>query len=106
MTRQELRNFVARYSRRLDRALPGRGGRDPQASAAGEAGGLPGSLRMQSGRGAVGGLGVSGSEKLSPDRQRELYESRSKTVSPEYRRQVERYYRAISAPDPTTAPAW
>jgi len=49
---------------------------------------------------------VRGSEKLSTDDVRKLYEQRAKTVSPEYRKQVEAYFRAISEAAPSKdAPA-
>ncbi|HUT01283.1 MAG TPA: hypothetical protein VM031_02420 [Phycisphaerae bacterium] len=58
---------------------------------------LPGSDRRQTGRGLSGKLeNVQGSERLSKDEVRKLYEQRASKVSPEYRKQVEAYFRAIS----------
>ena len=58
---------------------------------------IPGSGRTQAGRGLDGKVeNVRGSEKLSIDEIRKLYEQRAKKVSPEYRKQVEAYFRAIS----------
>ena len=50
--------------------------------------------------------GSHGSEKLSTDEVRKLYEQRTKSVSAEYRKQVEAYFRAISEAAPSKdAPA-
>ena len=68
---------------------------------------IPGNTRQQAGRGVDGRMDdVRGSEKLSTDDVRKLYEQRAKTVSPEYRKQVEAYFRAISEAAPSKdAPA-
>jgi len=74
---------------------------------------LPGSGRLQAGKGTGKDIeGGSGTEKLTPDELRKLYESRAAKVSPEYRKQVEAYFRAISeaagraeTPAPTTQPS-
>jgi len=67
---------------------------------------LPGDPRLQHGRKIDGNLeNQRGTEKLSPDDLRKLYEQRAKNVAPEYRPQVEAFFRAISDLTPTTAPA-
>jgi hypothetical protein len=107
MDAREFRDFVKRYADRLD-LLPA-----ARERGVGEPGrlaevGLPGSLRLQSGRAVDGGVEVGGGEKLSPDAVRELYGSRLKKVSPEYRDAVEAYFRTVSEMETrraTTAPA-
>jgi len=113
MTQEEFRAFVEKYSQRLDRV--GRDAKRRGTDAAGSQGqvDLPGRSGLQKGRGPDGKLLDPGDgEQLTPDELRKLYESRAAEVPPEYRRQVEAYFRALSemnAPaDPTgstTAPA-
>ena len=68
---------------------------------------IPGNAQQQAGRDVDGKLdGSHGSEKLSTDEVRKLYEQRTKSVSAEYRKQVEAYFRAISEAAPSKdAPA-
>ena len=97
MTAGELAGFVERYRTIFGRTreMPDRTERPGETVL--DAFRLPGSGQMQSGRKVDGKLGdVTGSEKLTPDELRKLYESRAAKVSPEYRKQVEAYFRAIS----------
>jgi len=58
---------------------------------------IPGSDKLDSGRGTDRRItDTTGHDDLTPDQIRELHESRSKKVSPEYRKQVEEYYRNIA----------
>ena len=71
---------------------------------------LTGSEKLQGGRGLDRRLGgIQGGEKLTKDQTQKLYESRAAKVSPEYRKEVEAYFRAISeealGETPTTRPA-
>ena len=114
MTAGELAGFVEQYREIFGRSkdMPERTER-PTGTIR-DAFQLPGRGGRQSGRGLDGGLDdVAGSEKLSPDELRKLYESRAAKVSPEYRKQVEAYFRAISEaasrkpprPTPASQPA-
>lgn len=67
---------------------------------------LTGAETLQKGRGVDSRLrGIKGAEKLTTDEIRKLYESRAAKVSPEYRKEVEAYFRAISEEAPTQRPA-
>ena len=100
MTEREFRGFVDRYNQRLARLAED----DPPAAEAGKAGpiDLPGQMRLQRGRDSDL-AGASGSEELSPEETERLYEQRVRKVSPEYRRQAERYFRALAEADPAEA---
>lgn len=112
MTEGEFAAFVEKYAELFgkSRDMPDRTERPTGTVEGGFQ--LPGSSRLQAGQGADKDLGnVAGTEKLSPDELRKLYESRAAKVSPEYRKQVEAYFRAISEaaaknePPPATQPA-
>ena len=107
MTPQQFRSFVERYSQRFQQVRKSAGPPGGETLAAQDG---TGSKRLQQGRTLDQQvLDVKGAEKLSPDELRKLYESRARSVSPEYRKQVEEYFRSISegaAPrTPTTAPS-
>jgi len=97
MTRDQFAAFVDRYTQRIGKIEKMK---DETAGPDGTIRGsfaIPGSGRTQAGRGLNGKVeNVRGSEKLSIDEIRKLYEQRAKKVSPEYRKQVEAYFRAIS----------
>lgn len=97
MTREQFAAFVERYAQRIGKIEKMA---DETAKPDGTIRGvfaLPGSDRRQDGREAGKKLEtVRGSEKLSPDEIRKLYEQRARKVSSEYRKQVEAYFRAIS----------
>ena len=95
MTPQQFRTFVDQYTQRLEK-VKREPGEQPAGQQQAETSG-PGGAQAQSGRGMDSQvLDVRGGEKLSPDQLRKLNESRSAKVSPEYRKQVEDYFRAIS----------
>jgi hypothetical protein len=110
MTRAQFAAFVERYAQRIGKVEKMKERTSRPAGALPNAFAITGSGRLQRGRGADGKLDdVRGSEKLSPDEIRKLFEQRARKVSPEFRKQVEAYFRAISegafrAP-PTTRPA-
>ena len=70
---------------------------------------LPGEDKTQAGKGADGSVGNStGSQKLSTDEIRKLSQARAAKVSPEYRKEVEAFFRAISESsgnEPASMPA-
>jgi hypothetical protein len=107
MTQTQFAAFVEKYTQRIGevKKMSGETAK-PTGTVIGSAV-IPGNTRQQAGRGVDGGMdGVRGSEKLSTDEVRKLYEQRAKTVSAEYRKQVEAYFRAISEASPTKdAPA-
>jgi len=97
MTSSRFAAFVERYNSRFGRIaeMPRRTDR-PGRSVSG-AFKLTGSGALQKGRAAGERLGdVSGAEKLPTDRIRNLLQPRLRKVSPEYRKEVEAYFRAIS----------
>lgn len=108
MTQAEFGAFVEKYARRFGKTkkMPSETAR-PTATVSG-AFQLTGKSGRQSGKGVDKKIGSSGTEKLSPDELRKLYESRAAKVSPRFRKEVEAYFRAISEQSPrgaTTAPA-
>jgi hypothetical protein len=103
MTPQEFGRFVEEYSQRVDRV---RQNLQRQGPILLDEEGMTelGSTQRQEGdpRGRIGN--VTGLEDLSPDEVRRLYESRIEKVSPEYRKQVEQYYRNIMRQKSQDAP--
>ncbi len=95
MTRDQFAAFVEKYRRRIGqvRAMRERTERPGQTV---DGAVIPGSDRRQAGRGAGGDVDGRGGEDLSKDELRKLYEERARKVSPEYREQVEAYFRAVS----------
>ena len=95
MTPQQFRTFVEQYTQRLEKMK-----RDPAETPDGRQwvgyeG--PGGRTTQGGKTLDSQmLDVRGGEKLTPDQLRKLQESPTAKVSPEYRKQVEDYFRAIS----------
>ena len=104
MTRDQFAAFVEKYAQRIGKVEKMK---DRTARPDGTIQGafvIPGSDRQQQGRGLDGKLeDIRGSEKLSKDEIRKLYEQRASKVSREYRKQVEAYFRAISEAPPTAA---
>ncbi len=95
MTPTQFKAFVEKYTQRLEWVKDDRGDISG-GSVAGRQDG-PGARTVQAGRTLDQQLlDVRGGEKLTPDQIRHLYESRSARISPEYRKQVEDYFRAIS----------
>ncbi|MFP4053304.1 MAG: hypothetical protein ACLFV7_05505 [Phycisphaerae bacterium] len=96
MTEKEFKDFVKKYAGKYGKV------RDmlEQTERTNETDRLVvrgGSGDTQEGTGtADDATGASGREDLSPDEIKKLYESRKGNVSPEYRKQVEDYFRAIS----------
>jgi len=109
MTRGEFEAFVEEYTRRFGQLEPMPTGTPSPGGRLGGAFTLPGSDRLQPGKGRDGDIGdVEGGEELSPDEVRRLRESRLRRVSPEYRKQAESYFKSISEqapPTPATSPA-
>jgi len=109
MTQPQFKTFIEQYAQKygqlkqmLDRT------RRPTNTVQ-DAYSLPGSDRLARGQTVAGDLGqTSGAENLTTDNLRKLYESPAAKVSPEYRKQVEAYFRAISEsanrPTPTSGP--
>ena len=96
MTEKEFKDFVKKYAGKYGKARDmleetERTDRTDRLVVRG------GSGQTQEGTGtADDATGASGREDLSPDEIKKLYESRKGNVSPEYRKQVEDYFRAIS----------
>lgn len=95
MSEPEFRAFVDKYSRKfgkvremLDKTDPARRVRESVVRG--------GTMEVQEGKAASGDVASTGGEDLSPDQIRKLYESRKGKLSPEYRKQVEAYFRAIA----------
>ena len=106
MTRGRFAAFVERYARRIGQVKQMADRTDRPNGTIQGAFAIPGSGARQKGRGTDGRLGdVRGSEKLAPDQIRKLYEQRAKNVSPEYRKHVEAYFRAVSEAAPKAAGA-
>jgi hypothetical protein len=101
MTREQFAAFVEKYAQRIgkiEKMKEQTAGPDGTISGSFA---IPGSDRLEDGRALDGKLeDVRGSEKLSTDEIRKLYEQRASKVSPEYRKQVEAYFRAISEQTP------
>ncbi len=95
MSEPEFRAFVDKYSRKFGKVREMLDETDP-ARRAREAAVRGGTMEVQQGKAAAGDVASTGGEDLSPDEIRELYESRKGKLSPEYRKQVEAYFRAIA----------
>jgi hypothetical protein len=108
MSQAQFAAFVKEYTDRFGQ-IHKMADQTARPAAAGEAPAMNiGQQGLQTGRGADSGVTGRGGEKLSPDELKKLYEQRSAGVSPEFRSQVEAYFRAISegrADSPTSAPA-
>lgn len=65
---------------------------------------LPGDDKLSTGSTIDAGLGVSGTEKLSPDEIKKLNEAKINKVSPEYRKEVEAFFRTLSENANSTPP--
>lgn len=108
MTQEQFRGFVEQYTQRLD-LLRTHKSDESGGQQVGNTDGA-GSKNLQGGRALDDQLlDVKGAENLTPDEIRKLRESRAAKVSPEYRKQVEDYFRSISegagtTPQPTSAP--
>jgi hypothetical protein len=103
MTQQQFKGFVEQYSQQLEH-LRRNGDDTPTGSQQARAEG-PGAKAVQAGQGLDQQvLDVRGSEKLTADQVKKLNESRAAGVSPEYRKQVEDYFRAISEGGAGAAP--
>lgn len=107
MTQAQFATFVEKYTQRIGEVKKMTDQTAKPTGTVVSSAVIPGNARPQAGRGVDGKLDdVRGSEKLSTDEVRKLYEQRSKSVSAEYRKQVEAYFRAISEAAPSKdAPA-
>jgi len=104
MTNEEFRQFVKDYTDRFGQIGP-RGDTTvrPDQLVTGAVA-LPGSDELQRGHGAGGNVSdVEGGEKLTPDEVRKLAQSKAAEASPEYRKHVEAYLRAISEEAPAAS---
>gem|GEM_PF-2525163 len=112
MTRDQFAAFVDRYAQRIGKIEKMRDETERPEGAIRGAFSLGGSDRKASGSGVDDRLtDLRGGEKLTIDQIRKLHQQRARNVSPEYRAQVEAYFRAISeqalrdgAAAPTTQP--
>lgn len=108
MTEAEFGAFVEKYARRFGKTKKMPSETERPGETIGGAFQLTGKSGRQSGKGLDKQIGSRGTDKLSPDELRKLFESRAAKVSPEFRKEVEAYFRAISEQspqEPTTAPA-
>ena len=102
MTEQQLAQFVKKYSDKFEKIRKPEKKKDDKPALAEEdvVGNTiveTGSKKLQKGRSTEEGLAdITGMSKLTPDKLRKLYESRKAKISPEYRKHVEAYLRAIS----------
>ena len=103
MTAEQFAGFVKRYTDRFDKIRKKTDDKPPlPKDIVRNAFDQTGSKKVQEGRSTDKRLGdTSGMSDLTPDQIRKLYESRKAKVSPEYRKHVEAYLRAISENAPT-----
>ena len=103
MTAEQFAGFVKRYSDRFDKIRKAKDDKPPlPKDVVRNAFDLTGSRKVQEGRTTDKRLAdTSGMSDLTPDQIRKLYESRKAKISPEYRKHVEAYLRAISENAPT-----
>ena len=94
MSQPQFAQFVDRYALLFDR-IQTAGPAGDSAQRAVVAAPVIGQSQLQRGS---GGLGLSGNEKLTPDQLRQLHQSHMEQVSPEYRKLVEDYFRAVNEP--------
>jgi hypothetical protein len=104
MSQQQFQSFVEQYADKFGqvRQMQSQTQR-PQDEAAGNV--QIGQSGVQQGRSDGSTGGATGAEKLTPDEIKRLNESRVNSVSPEFRNQVEAYFRAISEGGATSQPA-
>ena len=103
MTAEQFAGFVKRYTDRFDKIRKKTDDKPPlPKDIVRNAFDQMGSKKVQEGRSTDKRLGdTSGMSDLTPDQIRKLYESRKAKISPEYRKHVEAYLRAISENAPT-----
>ena len=65
----------------------------------------PGDEKLSTGTTIDGTVGVTGTDKLLPDEIKKLNEAKLNKVSPEYRKEVEAFFRTLSETGSTPAPA-
>lgn len=105
MTPGQFAAFVEEYRRRFGQIKKMLDQTDrPDAARQGDFA-LTGARTVQDGRAVDRKVGMRGTENLTPDQLRKLYESRASKVSREYRKAVDAYFRAISEAAPRNTPA-
>jgi len=96
MTNEKFTGFVEEYASRLSRLTDAPDRTDRPRTGVKAPSDTVGAETLQQGKGVEKGLGARGMEELTADQVRELSESRVENVSPEYRRLVEAYLKAVS----------
>ena len=102
MTEQQLSQFVKRYTDKFDKIRKPKMKKDakpplPEEDVVSSTSVQTGSKKLQKGTAIEKGMSdVTGTSKHSADDIRKLYESSKVKISPEYRKHVEAYLRAIS----------
>jgi len=105
MTVRQFKAFIEKYTERFGRIQPDPERTEQPRKTVKGAFKLPGSGELKKGRGVDGRIGnTRGTEDLTSDQIRKLYEAKVKDVSPEYRRHVEAYFRAIAESAGRAAP--
>lgn len=95
MTQQQFKTFVEEYSQKYGKVKEMLDQTQRPAKSAGTTA-TPGDSRLQTGTGVSGNMTITGTENLSPDEIKKLNEAKLNKVSPEYRKEVEAFFRSIS----------
>jgi hypothetical protein len=100
MNTDELKAFVEKYSKRVGDLKAQKEKTETPGLVVNGNIGLGGTDKVQQGRGTDVDAGA-GTEKLTPDQLKKLNEARANKVPPEYRDEVEAYFKAISGSTPS-----
>ena len=101
MTPGQFKQFVEAYKEQFDKVRAKRKGQGQTGEGTGKVG--AGNGTVEAGRG-TGDIATGNAGKLSPDEIRQLNERKMQKVSPDFRREVEAYFRAVSESGNTTNP--
>ncbi len=106
MTPEQLKGFVEKYTGMFDKLREKLSSQGPPRVVRGQAAQI-GQSGVQQGRGRDAG-GASGTQGMSADQMKNISDARLQQVPPEYRKQVEAYFRAVAemrSSTPATQPA-
>jgi hypothetical protein len=104
MTQEQFKNFVEEYTQKFGQVkeMLAQTQRPTESVQTGVQ--TPGDDKLSTGNTVDGQMGVSGTDKLAPDDIRKLNEAKATKVSPEYRREVEAFFKALSENAGSTVP--
>jgi hypothetical protein len=104
MTQEEFKGFIEEYTQKYGQVkdMLSQTQRPNETVQTGAQ--VPGDDKLSTGNTVEGQMGVSGTDKLAPDDIRKLNEAKATKVSPEYRREVDAFFKALSENAGSAAP--